>query len=135
MAKIGECGDGVKLFLTFESGLTALIEVGTWNMDTLPRWYMTGLTGAVTINDLWSCEGQITKLKMDEKNNTTPVFLAAYYAENFPVTILKPTTTYGPKRVLRQLGIDRIWVNRIRKGKPILLCGDGESDSSFPVCR
>jgi nucleoside-diphosphate-sugar epimerase len=55
------------------------------------------------------------------------LLLEAYYRENFPVTILKPSTTYGPKRVLRQLGLDTMWIDRIRKGKPILMLGDGKA--------
>lgn len=53
------------------------------------------------------------------------LLLEAYYRDNFPVTIIKPSTTYGPKRVLRQIGLDTMWIDRIRKGKPLLICGDG----------
>jgi len=54
------------------------------------------------------------------------VLLAAYYAEGFPVTIIKPSTTYGPQMGLpRQVGFDFAWLDRVRKGKPIVVCGDG----------
>ncbi|WP_345800765.1 NAD-dependent epimerase/dehydratase family protein [Microbacterium sp. AZCO] len=53
------------------------------------------------------------------------VYLAAHYGSGFPVTILRPSTTYGPKRALRQIGIDSTWVSRIRAGKPIIKVGDG----------
>lgn len=68
-----ECDDSVKLFLTFDSGIEALIEVGTWNMETLPRWYMAGIGGAMTIRDFWFTESTITRLKADVLNNTRPV--------------------------------------------------------------
>jgi len=54
------------------------------------------------------------------------VFMEAYYGEKFPVTIIKPSTTMGPQNgPLRQLGTDFSWVDRIRKGLPILLLGNG----------
>ncbi len=58
-------------------------------------------------------------------------FMASYYAEAFPVTIIKPSTTYGPKQgLLRQIARDYSWLDRIRKGKPIL-AGNGETPHQF----
>lgn len=55
-------------------------------------------------------------------------FMEAYYREGFPVTIIKPSTTYGPKQgLLRQIAVDFSWLDRIRKGKPIVVCGDGNT--------
>ncbi len=60
------------------------------------------------------------------------VFLEAYYREAFPVTIMKPSTTYGPKLgLLRQVAWDFSWIDRVRKGKPILVCGDGNALHQF----
>ena len=54
------------------------------------------------------------------------VFMAAYYGEDFPVTIIKPSTTLGPQNgPLRQLGADFSWVDRIRKGLPMVVLGNG----------
>ena len=54
------------------------------------------------------------------------VFLEAYERQGFPVTIVKPSTTYGPKQgLLRQIAWDVSWIARIRQGKPLLICGDG----------
>lgn len=58
-------------------------------------------------------------------------FLAAYHGWGFPVTILKPSTTYGPLRIVRQLGLDTIWLRRIREGKPILVLGDATALHHF----
>lgn len=69
----GECDDSVHLYLTFESGLQALIEVGTWNMEPLPRWYLAGINGAMTIKDFWFSESSITRLKNNVINNTKPI--------------------------------------------------------------
>jgi len=56
------------------------------------------------------------------------VFLEAYYRQGFPVTIIKPTTTFGPSwNLLRQIAWDATWVDRVRKGKPIVVCGDGRA--------
>lgn len=49
------------------------------------------------------------------------VFMDAYYRTGYPVTIIRPTVTYGRQKVLnRQIGSDNVWVDRIRKGKPIV---------------
>ncbi len=55
-------------------------------------------------------------------------FMEAHYREGFPVTIIKPSTTYGPKQgLLRQIAVEFSWLDRIRKGKPIVICGDGNA--------
>ena len=60
------------------------------------------------------------------------VFLEACCGGGFPVTIIKPSTTYGPKMgLLRQIAFDHSWIDRIRKGKPILICGDGKALHQF----
>lgn len=60
------------------------------------------------------------------KNAADAVYLEAYYREGFPVTILKPSTTHGPQQgLIRQIAWDYSWIDRIRKGKPILVCGNG----------
>jgi nucleoside-diphosphate-sugar epimerase len=61
-----------------------------------------------------------------EKVDAEKVFLEAYYSSGFPVTIIRPSTTYGPVMgVLRQVAWDFSWIDRVRKGKPIVVCGDG----------
>jgi nucleoside-diphosphate-sugar epimerase len=56
------------------------------------------------------------------------VFMESFYKDGFPVTIIKPSTTYGPQQgMLRQIAWDFSWIDRIRKGKPILVCGDGNA--------
>jgi len=54
------------------------------------------------------------------------VYLEAYHREKFPVVIIKPSTTYGPMQgMLRQVCWDFSWIDRVKKGKPIIICGDG----------
>lgn len=56
------------------------------------------------------------------------VFLEAYYREGFPVTIIRPSSTFGPSwNLLRQIGGGPEWVARVRAGKPIAVCGDGRA--------
>ena len=58
------------------------------------------------------------------------VFLAACHGHGFPVTIIKPSTTFGPKwAMLRQVNghQDPSWVARVRQGKPLAICGDGQA--------
>ena len=56
------------------------------------------------------------------------VYLAAWHTEKFPVVIIKPSTTYGPVQgMVRQVCWDFQWIDRVRKGKPILVCGDGNA--------
>ena len=56
------------------------------------------------------------------------LLLEAYHRDGFPVTIVRPSTTYGPKLgLLRQINTEFSWIDRIRKGKPLLVCGDGNA--------
>ncbi|OGV63466.1 MAG: hypothetical protein A2498_09235 [Lentisphaerae bacterium RIFOXYC12_FULL_60_16] len=56
------------------------------------------------------------------------VFLEAFYRDGFPVTIIRPSTTFGPRwNLLRQIAWEAAWVDRVRKGKPIAVCGDGRA--------
>jgi len=56
------------------------------------------------------------------------VFTAAHCRAGFPVTIIRPSTTFGPQwNLLRQVAWETSWVDRVRKGKPIVVCGDGRA--------
>jgi len=56
------------------------------------------------------------------------VFMAAHCQDDFPVTIIRPSTTFGPQwNLLRQVAWEASWVDRVRKGKPIVVCGDGRA--------
>ncbi len=60
------------------------------------------------------------------------LYLEAFYRDGFPVTIIKPSTTYGPRSgMLRQVNTEFGWLDRIRKGKPLLVCGDGNALHQF----
>lgn len=55
------------------------------------------------------------------------LYRSAHESSGFPVTIIKPSTTYGRQRVVRQLGIDTRWIRRIREGRPLLKVGEGNA--------
>ena len=71
-----EVDDGFTAFLTFASGLTALVEVGTNNVISLPRWYMQGENGTTVIED-WKLNGRTVKVSDWEKRDAVPVVTAA----------------------------------------------------------
>lgn len=71
-----EVDDGFKIILTFESGKTVLLEVGTSNFISLPRWYMQGVNGTAIIND-FSGEGKIVSIQNWEKREVIPIKTAA----------------------------------------------------------
>lgn len=71
-----EVDDGFKTILTFASGLTAQVEVGTSSFIELPRWYVQGEDGTTIIKN-WSLEGSIVKVSDWEKRDAVPVVTAA----------------------------------------------------------
>ncbi len=71
-----EVDDGFKTILTFESGLTAHVEVGTSNFASLPRWYMQGENGTAIVED-WALNGKIVMVSDWEKRDAVPVVTAA----------------------------------------------------------
>ncbi len=59
--------DNVRLVMTFESGVTAQIEVSTNNFISHPRWYVLGADGTLQIDD-WACGGRVVKcLEREDK--------------------------------------------------------------------
>lgn len=62
------------------------------------------------------------------KAEADALYLEAWYREQFPVVIIKPSTTYGPQQgLVRQVAWDFTWIDRIRQSKPIVVCGDGNA--------
>lgn len=55
------------------------------------------------------------------------VLMAAHDAGNLAVTIMKAASTWGGMPVIRQLAFDPMWIDRVRKHKPIIVSGDGEN--------
>lgn len=55
-----EVDDNFHLMMTFESGLIAIVEVGTNHYIPHPRWYVMGEQGTLQI-DNWNCDGKIIR--------------------------------------------------------------------------
>ena len=71
-----EVDDGYKVFIEFESGKTALIEVGTTNLISLPKWYATFSRGTAIIED-WEMNGRIVELKFFDEADAKPIVAGA----------------------------------------------------------
>ena len=82
-----EVDDNFHLSLTFEDGLSVLIEVATNNYITKPRWYVLGKNGTMQINS-WNCDGEI--VRVIDKDNT--------WDEQIFMTKAGPTKTMAPRR-------------------------------------
>ncbi|GGF84232.1 oxidoreductase [Paenibacillus albidus] len=68
-----EVDDGFEAVLQFENGVKAVVEVGTTNFITLPRWYVKGIEGTAIIED-WSMTGRmVTRNQESEKIEPKPI--------------------------------------------------------------
>lgn len=81
-----EVDDYFKMVMVFESGLSAQIEVGTYCLKTLPRWYVNGDLGSVYI-DGWDCTGGVMHAKK----------LATEWVPEIVHTAAGPTRTMAPR--------------------------------------
>lgn len=68
--------DGFDAELTFDNGIHVLLEVGTSNFISLPRWYMLGRDGTAIIRD-WSLNGEMVRITDWSKNDAVPIRTAA----------------------------------------------------------
>lgn len=68
--------DGFTALLTFEDNLQVVVEVGTSNFVSMPRWYVLGSDGTAVIHD-WHLNGEIIGAKGKNKEDVVPVKTAA----------------------------------------------------------
>ncbi len=71
-----EVDDGFRLELTFESGKTGYVEVGTYNFIPMPRFYMQCEKGSLYLSD-WQQNAKLAKLTRWIEKDVTPVQNAA----------------------------------------------------------
>jgi predicted dehydrogenase len=71
-----DCDDGCRISLKIASGLTAVVEVQTWNFITLPNWYLCGAGGTAMI-DGFGRTGKICTLARFDRNEAKPIVTAA----------------------------------------------------------
>ncbi|NLK27475.1 MAG: Gfo/Idh/MocA family oxidoreductase [Clostridiales bacterium] len=68
--------DGFTAHLNFENGIEAIVEVGTNNFVSLPRWYMLGQNGTAIIED-WNLNGRIVSATGKNEKDVVPVHTAS----------------------------------------------------------
>jgi len=68
--------DGFHAELFFENGLKYVLEVGTSNFISLPRWYMLGNNGTAVI-DTWGKPARVVSAKGKSETDIVPVRTAA----------------------------------------------------------
>lgn len=68
--------DGFTAMLTFEDNVQVVVEVGTSNFVSMPRWYVLGSDGTAVIND-WKLNGEIVSAKGKSEEDVVPVKTAA----------------------------------------------------------
>jgi len=71
-----EVDDGFRLELTFDSGKSAYVEVGTYNFLPLPRFYMQCKDGSLYLED-WQKKAHVARLTAWIEKDVTPVQNAA----------------------------------------------------------
>jgi nucleoside-diphosphate-sugar epimerase len=55
------------------------------------------------------------------KRKAENFLMGRFLSDKYPIVIIRPTVTYGrQKTAIRQIGSDNVWIDRIRKGKPII---------------
>jgi len=83
--KTPDVDDYFKMVMTFESGLNAQIEVGTYCLKPLPRWYVNGDLGSAYING-WDCTGEVLHAKVLDE-----------WSHEVVQTAAGPTRTMAPR--------------------------------------
>lgn len=68
--------DGFTAELTFDNGQIFLVEVGTSNFISLPRWYILGQNGTAVIQD-WDKNGKLVWAMGKDEEDVVPVKTAA----------------------------------------------------------
>lgn len=114
-----EVDDYFKAVLTFESGLSAQIEVGTYCLKTLPRWYVNGDLGSVYING-WECDGAVLHAKK----------LAMEWEPEVVQTAAGPTRTMAPrpKEAIEELPLPQVETDWADYYKNVLAVIDGREE-------
>ncbi|MGL5330967.1 MAG: Gfo/Idh/MocA family protein [Peptostreptococcaceae bacterium] len=82
-----EVDDGFNIYITFENGIKAVLEVGTSNFIKLPRWYVKGLKGSGVIYD-WDLSGKLV-VRNDEAEKVELKPIKA--GEGFTKTMAPPS--------------------------------------------
>ncbi len=72
--------DGFTVIFTFEDGMQAIVEAGTSNFVSLPRWYVLGNNGGVLIRD-WGVTGDMVCAKGQTEDDVVAVVTESGYTK------------------------------------------------------
>ncbi|MGN1073479.1 MAG: Gfo/Idh/MocA family protein [Eubacteriales bacterium] len=92
-----EVDDGFHLEITFESGKTAYVEVGTLNFIAMPRFYMKCKSGTALISD-WREKTKVVRCKYWHESDVLPVETAAGLTKTMAPRDDVTTDTYELER-------------------------------------
>lgn len=92
-----EVDDGFRLDMTFESGKTAFVEVGTYNFIDMPRFYLRAEKGSALIKD-WREKCKVVKCKYWHESEVLPVETAAGLTKTMAPRDEVTTDTYELER-------------------------------------
>ena len=89
-----EVDDNIKLFLRFENGVSALLEMSTNCFVNLPRWHVSYTGGTAVVED-WSCKGKTVQLREDAGQMAWDDDIV--YTEAGPTRTMAPRPAYTTK--------------------------------------
>lgn len=92
-----EVDDGFRLDITFASGKTAYVEVGTYNFIAMPRFYMRAEKGSALITD-WREKCKVVKCNYWHESEVLPVETAAGLTKTMAPRDEVTTDTYELER-------------------------------------
>ncbi len=83
-----EVDDSIKLFIRFENGVSALLEMSTNCFINLPRWHVSCTNGTAVVED-WYCKGKTVQLREDAQQMA--------WEDEIVYTEAGPTRTMAPR--------------------------------------
>lgn len=89
-----EVDDNIKLFLRFENGVSALLEMSTNCFVNLPRWHVSCTGGTAVVED-WSCKDKTVQLREDAGQMAWDDDIV--YTEAGPTRTMAPRPAYTTK--------------------------------------
>ena len=85
-----EVDDNIKLYLLFEDGCSAMLEMSTNCLINAPRWHVQGTSGTLVIDD-WSAKGTLKQLKENAEMTWEDDIV---YTEAGPTRTMAPRPSY-----------------------------------------
>ena len=90
-----EVDDNIKLFMQFEEGASAVLEMSTNCLINSPRWHVQGSNGTLQVDD-WSAKGRLLRLKPNAEMAWTDDIV---YTEAGPTRTMAPRPAFTMEEV------------------------------------